>query len=351
MHAAGAEAGVQSSPGVPGICVPDGLGIVVGATRNFHERVVEDFTPADELGVGLTHFPPLLGGQELLLVEHFVLLPDVVDCTSDLVSEHCQGLAFAVFTLEPCVVLLALFIFSQESHGCLAEGPLQVHVADLSATRATDLAGRLPGTLDQPRIGGQFLRPLEAVDVVDLIEHHQREDLADPRHGAEPIQRVVIVILGGAQDEVLELPEHLVVVGQQPEIDLNGLLDTGVSEALYHTAPVARVGELLLELGQVVLAVGVLDVGQELGAFASEVQTAPQEIPGGPHLGRVDVGLGDHATAQQGGDLQGIDPVVLGLTAVDGFHVESVAQDEGDLLAAAQVGEPVPGEHAFDRDY
>jgi hypothetical protein len=39
-----------------------------------------------------------------------------------------------------------------------------VHVADLSATRAADLAGRLPGTLDQPGIGGQLLRSLEAVD-------------------------------------------------------------------------------------------------------------------------------------------------------------------------------------------
>jgi hypothetical protein len=49
---------------------------------------------------------------------------------------------------------------------------------------------------------------------VDLIEDHQGEDLADPRHRAETIQRVVIVILGGAQDEVLEIPEHLVVVGK-----------------------------------------------------------------------------------------------------------------------------------------
>ncbi len=44
-------------------------GLVVGATRSFHEHVVEDFTPADELGVGLTHFPPLLCNEELLWVE------------------------------------------------------------------------------------------------------------------------------------------------------------------------------------------------------------------------------------------------------------------------------------------
>ena len=40
----------------------------------------------------------------------------------------------------------------------------------------------------------------------------------------------------------------------------------------------------------------------------------------------------------------------VGLAAVDGFHVERMAQDEGDLFASAEVGEPVPGEHTFDGD-
>ena len=42
--------------------------------------------------------------------------------------------------------------------------------------------------------------------------------------------------------------------------------------------------------------------------------------------------------------------VVLGLAAVDGLHVQGVAEDEGDLLLVAQVGEPVPGEHALAGD-
>ncbi len=100
LASSGAEAGVQSSPAVPGISVPDGLGIVVSATRNFHEHVVEDFTPADELGVGLTHFPPLLGGQELFLVEYRVLLPDVVDRPSELVRQHRQRLPLAVHRMR-----------------------------------------------------------------------------------------------------------------------------------------------------------------------------------------------------------------------------------------------------------
>jgi hypothetical protein len=46
----------------------------------------------------------------------------------------------------------------------------------------------------------------------------------------------------------------------------------------------------------------------------------------------------------------GVDPIVLGLPAMDGFQVQGVAEDEGDLLASAQIGEPVPGEAALDGD-
>ena len=33
---------------------------------------------------------------------------------------------------------------------------------------------------------------------------------------------------------------------------------------------------------------------------------------------------------------------------MDGLHVQGVAEDEGNAVLVAQVGEPVPGEHAFD---
>jgi hypothetical protein len=49
----------------------------------------------------------------------------------------------------------------------------------------------------------------------------------------------------------------------------------------------------------------------------------------------------------QAGGLVRVDPVVLGLGAVDEPHVQSVAEDEGELLVAAAVGQPVPAEHAL----
>src|SRR5947199_10775847 len=44
-------------------------------------------------------------------------------------------------------------------------------------------------------------------------------------------------------------------------------------------------------------------------------------------------------------------PVVLRLAAVDGLHVESVAEDKLEALLVAQVGDPVPAEQTFDGDH
>ena len=80
----------------------------------------------------------------------------------------------------------------------------------------------------------------------------------------------------------------------------------------------------------------------------TRVEAAPQQVSCGAHLGRVDIGLRDHAAAQECGDLKSIDPIVLGFAAVDGFHVQSMTEDEEDFLTGAQVGNPIPSEHALD---
>src|SRR5262249_13185848 len=44
---------------------------------------------------------------------------------------------------------------------------------------------------------------------------------------------------------------------------------------------------------------------------------------------------------EESADLLGVDVIVLGLAAVDGTHVERVAEDEGDAVFGAQVADPV----------
>jgi hypothetical protein len=36
---------------------------------------------------------------------------------------------------------------------------------------------------------------------------------------------------------------------------------------------------------------------------------------------------------------------------MDGFHIEGMAEDEGDVFLATEIGDPVPGKHAFDSDH
>ena len=55
-------------------------------------------------------------------------------------------------------------------------------------------------------------------------------------------------------------------------------------------------------------------------------------------------------TAEQHGDFLGVDLVVFGLAAMDGFHREGMSKDKGNAFAGAEVGQPVPGEDAFDAD-
>ena len=40
-------------------------------------------------------------------------------------------------------------------------------------------------------------------------------------------------------------------------------------------------------------------------------------------------------------DFLRIDPIVLSFTAVDGFHVQGMTEDEGNILANTPIGESV----------
>ena len=74
---------------------------------------------------------------------------------------------------------------------------------------------------------------------------------------------------------------------------------------------------------------------------------AAHEIAGGPHPAWIDIGHRYQASFEQRGNLMGIDLVVLAFAAVNGPHVEGMVQDERDLFILTEIGQPVPGKHAF----
>ena len=43
-----------------------------------------------------------------------------------------------------------------------------------------------------------------------------------------------------------------------------------------------------------------------------------------------------------------VDLIVFGFSSVNGFHVKSVTQNEGNVVLDTEVSNPVPGEHALD---
>ena len=97
------------------------------------------------------------------------------------------------------------------------------------------------------------------------------------------------------------------------------------------------VGEFLFERCQIVLILRKLNVSEEFRAHPDQTRTAAKQIARGTHGFWVGVGLREHAASQENRNLLRVDAVVLGLPAVDGFHVERVAQNELDAFILAQV--------------
>jgi hypothetical protein len=61
--------------------------------------------------------------------------------------------------------------------------------------------------------------------------------------------------------------------------------------------------------------------------------------------------LREHTASEQGSNLTGVDLIVFGFSSVNGFHVEGMAKNEGDVFLGTEIGYPVPGEHALDSDH
>jgi hypothetical protein len=194
------------------------------------------------------------------------------------------------------------------------------------------------------------LDPGEAIDVIDFIAPHEAEHLADAGDGLLQIPSVSVMMCGGFDDGAFHVTQQSIIVADACQIDCKTFLHRGIGTALSNPVTVGCIGNLLTNGRQVILAVGMLHVGQQLGPFVCQMPTASQQIAGRPHLGRIHLGVREHAATEQDGDLVRVDRVVFGLPPMDGLHVQGMAEDERDAFVSTQVGQPVPGEQAFDRD-
>ena len=147
-----------------------------------------------------------------------------------------------------------------------------------------------------------------------------------------------------------DLAQLLVIEFDQTDIQLNAFAGAGVFEALGQALSVEGIAQVFPDLWMVILTIGIMNVSQQFRTLAHQVHAPAHEVAGGAHFCRVDIGHGEHAAAYERGDFMGIDLVVLRLAAMNGAHIEGMAENKGNALFFTQVGYPVPGKHAFDAD-
>jgi hypothetical protein len=253
-----------------------------------------------------------------------------------------QGVALTLLFRQASEQLLARRMIPQEQHGGFGEGPREIGLADRRAGDPVACAGRFLGTRAHAAIRDNVLHAREPLQVMALGAQDHTQDVPDAGYGAQEVQGSRTVLLGSGHEGSRQLAAALVVGAKQGEVHCDALLHGGIGNPLGHAVTGGLIGNLFPDLGQVVLTVGVLDVGQERGPFPREIQAAPEQIPGGAHLGRIHLGLGAHAATQEPRKLVRLDRVVLGLAAMDRRHLEGMAEDQREACLGTELGQPGP---------
>src|SRR5438552_9231352 len=135
---------------------------------------------------------------EACLVEGDLLVEQVIHGPAQFGGEDAERLALAAFLLLALEPFFGGFALPEKETRRLRKGPAQVRVADLLAAAAQLLASRLVGATHQAGVAEEVADLGKPADVVNLVEQHQGQDLADAGDGAQPVEGVDVVQLGGA---------------------------------------------------------------------------------------------------------------------------------------------------------
>src|SRR3989304_1363499 len=100
------------------------------------------------------------------------------------------------------------------------------------------------------------------------------------------------------EEELGGLDEQIVVAG---ELDVGGdaLENGGVRECLGDTLSITSIVDAGFRCRKIVLGVRVLGVREEVASLAYQLESSTKKIPGGAHLGWVDVSLRKHTSRTQ----------------------------------------------------
>jgi hypothetical protein len=154
--------------------------------------------------------------------------------------------------------------------------------------------------------------------------------------------------LGRLHARQRQVGEALSVRVQQGQLTLDALVDRRSGKACSDPGARGFAGDLLAELREGIVALGLVDMGPELRPFPPERQAPPHESTGGPHRRRRDRGLRQHRAPAAGRHLVRIDRVVVGRAALERLQGEGVPQNAGQPCVGTEISEPLPGEETLD---
>jgi hypothetical protein len=253
-----------------------------------------------------------------------------------------HGFSLTMFLLQAGQNFLTSRMIPPAEDGGFRERPREMGMADVRPRRPGAFSGGCLGTRHQTTIRRDILPSREAVALMDLIEQHKAEDLADAGHRVQQIQGIGIMVLGGVDEGEFHVAQQFIVRPDERKIDVDAFVHRWIGTALGDPVSVGFVGDLFADGREMILAVGVLSMGEEFAACACQVHASPQQVADGAHLGRIARGLGEHPAAPEHGNFMGVYLVVFGLAAMDGLHVEGMTEDKRDPLFGTEVRKPGP---------
>ena len=237
---------------------------------------------------------------------------------------------------------LSLGRLPQAEDGRVGERPREMRIAEVCPGGSRACSGRGLGTLDETTIGSALLDPWDAVDVVACGHQPETEARADAGPRTSQLQRVGVMVPGRFEEREFYVAKQMIVGGDAREVNFPARVHRGIGKTFGAAVTVGFGGAGVTDGRQVILAVGLLHVRQQLTPFVRQRHATAEPIAGGPHGGGRDSGLGQQTTAAQDGNVLGVNRVVCGLTAIASLHGEGMAEDARDTFGGAPIGEPGP---------
>jgi hypothetical protein len=118
---------------------------------------------------------------------------------------------------------------------------------------------------------------------------HATEAPADRGHGPEQVPGLRPGLRGSSDEGACQIAAARGGGATQGAVDGGALWDSGLRAPLGDAVAIGLGGHLFLDGGEVILTVGGLDRGQELGPLPRASPATPEAIPAGAHLGRINI--------------------------------------------------------------